>query len=180
MASVRVSGVTQVRSRYDHSLHETLAYPAEGFEAFGEIVRGDEVLQVCAELLVIVVVVSLHGGFFDGPIHAFDLPVGPGMIGFGEAVIDAVQKTDSVKRVTAEARRGSLAVLGQVGELDAVIGEHYVNSIGMAVIRAWRNAAAARMSARSTSSTKANFEVRSMATNRYSLPSAVRTSARSM
>lgn len=129
MASVRVSGVTQVRSRYDHSLHETLAYPAEGFEAFGEIVRGDEVLQVCAELLVIVVVVSLHGGFFDGPIHAFDLPVGPGMIGFGEAVIDAVQKTDSVKRVTAEARRGSLAVLGRVGELDAVIGEHYVNSI---------------------------------------------------
>ena len=44
------------------------------------------------QLVVVLVVVALDGGFFDGAVHALDLPVGPGMIGFGEPVIDAVQR----------------------------------------------------------------------------------------
>ena len=69
---------------------------------------------------MIVVVVALHCGFLDSSVHAFDLPVGPWMVGLGETVIDAVHKTDPVKRVTTKACCWSPAVSGQVGELDAV------------------------------------------------------------
>jgi len=33
---------------------------------------------------------AVNGGLFDGAIHTFDLSVGPGMPGLGEAVIDSV------------------------------------------------------------------------------------------
>ncbi len=36
-----------------------------------------------------VVVEALDGRFFDGAVHALDLPVGPGMPGLGGAMIDA-------------------------------------------------------------------------------------------
>ena len=102
----------------------------EGFESLGEVISRNEVSKVCAELRVIVVVVALHGGFLNGSVHAFDLPVGPGMVGFGEAVIDAVQKAGPVKRMATKACGWALAVLGQIGELDAVIGKHGVDVIG--------------------------------------------------
>ncbi len=66
---------------------------------------------------------------FDGAVHALDLPVRPGMIGLGETVVDAVQKTDPVKRMAAKAGRGSLAILRQIGELDAVVREHGMDPI---------------------------------------------------
>ena len=47
-----------------------------------------------AELLVAVVVVALDGGFLDGAVDAFDLAVGPGVIGPGEAVRDALLGAD--------------------------------------------------------------------------------------
>ena len=77
-----------------------------------------------------------------------------------------VQKTDPVKRMAAKAGGGSLAILRQIGELDAVVREHGMDPIGTAAISVWRNLGAACISARSTNSTKANFEVRSMATKR--------------
>ncbi len=51
------------------------------------------------------------------------------MIGLGEAVVDPVQKTDSVKRMAAKVGRGSLAILRQIGELDAVVREHGMDPI---------------------------------------------------
>lgn len=47
----------------------------------GEVVGCEEVGQVRFELVVSVVEVAFDGGVFDGPIHALDLPVGPGMVG---------------------------------------------------------------------------------------------------
>src|ERR1700757_2971776 len=96
----------------------------EGLESFGEVVGSDKVTKVNSQLLVSVVVVALHRSFFDGAVHALDLAVGPGMIGFGEAVVDALQKTDPVKRMAAKASREPLAILRQIGELDTVVGEH--------------------------------------------------------
>ena len=54
------------------------------------IVGVDEHGEVSLELLVAIVVVALDGGFLYGPVHAFDLPVGPGMFDLGEAVLDVV------------------------------------------------------------------------------------------
>ena len=48
------------------------------------------VLELLPQVFVAVVVVTLNGGFFDGPVHALHLSVSPGMIGLSKPVIDAV------------------------------------------------------------------------------------------
>ena len=103
---------------------------AEGLESLGEVIGGDEVAEVSSQLIVAVVVVALDSGLLDGPVHALDLAVDPGMIRFGKPVIDAMRKTDPVKGMSAKARRWPFAVLGKVGELDSVIGEHGMDAIG--------------------------------------------------
>ena len=47
----------------------------ESLESAGEAVGCDEVGQVRFEFLVCVIEVTLHCGFLDRPVHAFDLPV---------------------------------------------------------------------------------------------------------
>ncbi len=42
------------------------------------------------------VVITLHGGFLDGPVHAFDLTVGPGMIDLGQPVFNAESVTKTI------------------------------------------------------------------------------------
>jgi hypothetical protein len=42
------------------------------------------------ELVMRAVVVALDGGFLDGPVHAFDLTIGPGMIDLCSAMLDAM------------------------------------------------------------------------------------------
>ena len=61
---------------------------AECFEAPGEVVGVDEVGEVASQLLMRLVEVAFDGCVLDGPVHSFDLPVGPGMLGFGQAMID--------------------------------------------------------------------------------------------
>ena len=78
---------------------------AESLESFGEVVGSDEVAEVNAQLVMAVVVVALNSGFFDGAVHALDLAVSPGMVRFGEPVVDAMPKTDPVKRMAAKAGR---------------------------------------------------------------------------
>ncbi len=77
------------------------------------------------ELVVGVVEVSLDGSVLDGPVHAFDLPVGPGMVGLGEAVFDSINEAEAVEGMATEACGWSLPVLRQIGELAAVVGEHH-------------------------------------------------------
>jgi hypothetical protein len=38
-----------------------------------------------------------HGGVLDGAVHPFGLAVGPGVMGLGELVRDAVIPTDAVE-----------------------------------------------------------------------------------
>ncbi len=82
------------------------------------------------ELLVAVVVVAPDGGFLDGAVHPFDLTIGPRVIGLGEAVLDAVAPAGAIEGVAAPPGGWSLAILWQVGELDAVVGEHDMDLIG--------------------------------------------------
>ena len=82
-----------------------------------------------SELVMGVVEVSLYSGVFDGSVHAFDLSVSPRVVGFRESVFDSMNMADAVEGMAAEACGWSLAVLGQVGELDAVVGEHGVDAV---------------------------------------------------
>jgi hypothetical protein len=102
---------------------------AESLESFGEGVSSDEVAEVGTQLVVAVIVVTLNCGLFDGAVHPLHLTVGPGMIRFGEPVVNVVQKTDPVKRMAAKAGCWSLSILWKISELDAIVGEHGVNPI---------------------------------------------------
>ena len=43
------------------------------------------------------VVVLFHRGVFERTVHAFHLTIGPGMVGFGEAMVDAKLLADALK-----------------------------------------------------------------------------------
>ena len=51
----------------------------EGLQAPGEVVSGDEVGEVGAQLLVVFVVVALDGRLLEGSVHPLELAVGPGV-----------------------------------------------------------------------------------------------------
>ena len=71
------------------------------------------------------VVVLLHRSVFQRTVHAFHLTIGPGMVGFGEAVLDAKLLADALKDVLQ-----GVSIALAVGELNAVISEHGGNLVG--------------------------------------------------
>jgi len=101
----------------------------EGLESAGEAIGPQKVVEVRFELVVGVIEVALHRGILDGSVHALDLPVGSGMVGFGEPVVDAMKVAEPVERMAAESCGWPVAVLGQIGELDAVVSEHGVDAV---------------------------------------------------
>lgn len=138
----------------------------KGLVSSGEVIGCDGAGQLRFKLFVGVVEEGPHGSFLDGSVHSFDLPVGPAVVWLGKPVFDSMQEADPVEGMASEACGWSLAVFRQIGELDALVGQHGVDASGTASNSALRKAAAARMSTFSTSSTTANFEVRLMATKR--------------
>lgn len=74
------------------------------------------------------VVEAFDGRLLDGAIHPFDLAVGPRMIWLGEPMLDVVGFADHVE---AHLTRGRcVAVTWLVSELDAIIRQDGVNTIG--------------------------------------------------
>ena len=52
------------------------------------------------------------------------------MVGFGQAMFDATAKPDPVEGMAAPPGGYAVAVLGQVGELNAAVGERGMDAIG--------------------------------------------------
>lgn len=77
------------------------------------------------QLVRIVVVEALDGGFLDGSVHSLDLPVGPGMLHLGQAMLDAVIVADPVEDVLE-----GISITSPVGELNAIIGQDGMNGVG--------------------------------------------------
>ena len=111
----------------------------EGLEASGVVVGLDEVVEVGSQLVVGFVVVALDGGVFEGSVHPLDLAVGPGVLRFGQAMIDAALGAGILKGVCPDRLSGvdgrldigggRAGVPGR-GEVSAVIGEHRVHPVG--------------------------------------------------
>ena len=80
--------------------------PPQGLEALSEVVGVEEGFEVLSELLVGLVVIAPNGGFLEGAVHPLDLTVGPGMVRFGEAVLDTMLAADAVEHVQPVAGRG--------------------------------------------------------------------------
>ena len=75
----------------------------ECLEPSSEVVGVDEVTEMLPELVVTVVVEASNGSVLDGSVHPLYLPVGPGMVGLGQAVFDIVGAADIAERVTHKA-----------------------------------------------------------------------------
>lgn len=87
----------------------------ECLEPSHEIIGIDEVGEMLFELLVIVVVETLDGRVFDRSVHSLDLPIGPWVLHFGQAMLNTVLVTDPVEDVME-----SVEIAGPIGELNAI------------------------------------------------------------
>lgn len=70
---------------------------AQGLQPTGMVVGVDEQLQVRPELFVGLAVIALDRGVLDGAVHPLDLTVGPGMVGLGQTMLEAVLVADAVE-----------------------------------------------------------------------------------
>ena len=98
--------------------------PPQGLETFGEVVGREELSEMFPELLVRLIVIALDRRLLDRTIHPLDLSVRPGMIDFGQPMLDAVSLADAVEQMFE-----SPAILQAVGELDAVVREDGVDVV---------------------------------------------------
>src|ERR671918_2353218 len=91
----------------------------ERFEALGEVIGHQEGLQMRFQVVMGLVVILFHGGVFERAVHPFHLSIRPGMVGFGEPMVDAILLTDAIKNML----KGVYIAL-TISELDAVISQH--------------------------------------------------------
>ncbi len=97
----------------------------ERFEALGNVVRIQEGVQVLFQFLVACIVVALHGRILQCPVHAFDLTVGPRVVGFGQPVLDLVFPAYANKDMLP-----CIAIPFAVRALDAVVGQNRMDAVG--------------------------------------------------
>ena len=112
---------------------------SQSLQSATEVVGSDEVSEVLAELLVALVIEALDRGFLDGPVHSFDLAIRPGVLRFGQPMVDVILRAGEFKGVGTEefsCRHGLLdlkdgrAAGTRRRELDAIVGEHCMNFVG--------------------------------------------------
>ena len=152
----------------------------ECLEPAGEVVGIDEVAQVGAQLVVVVVMIAFDGGVLNGSVHSLDLTISPGMVWLGQPMFDAVLAANLVEAVHPIARRPAVAVARQVCELDPVVGENRMQAIGRRGDQRFEESdSRAAIGLLMQLHESGSFEVLSMPTNRWSLPSLVLTSAMS-
>ncbi len=93
----------------------------EGLQPSGKIISFDEIFKVLTELLMALVIEALAGRFLDGPVHSLDLTsagfsneprspepqassaVRPGVLRFGQPMVDIVPCTGEFEGMGAEA-----------------------------------------------------------------------------
>jgi hypothetical protein len=67
------------------------------FESLGEVIGHQEAMQMLFQMVMGLVVILFHGGLFERAVHAFYLAIRPGMVGFGQSMVDAILLTDTIK-----------------------------------------------------------------------------------
>lgn len=140
----------------------------EGLQAAGEIVCGDEVVEMRSQLRVRFIEVALNGRFLDCAVHALDLAIGPRMLGLGQPMIDIGAGAGELEGMRPEGspfrlhlldfRRGPGLAAG-IGTVRSIIREHRVDFVGNGFDQREQEVGG------DPRSTKANFDVRSIATN---------------
>ncbi|MNG04948.1 hypothetical protein D3C84_881160 [compost metagenome] len=80
--------------------------PSQSLKASGEVVGHHEGQHVRLQRSEVGIAEGLDRGFFDRPVHALDLAIGPGGVGLSQTMLDAVLVADTIKNVSTEAIRG--------------------------------------------------------------------------
>jgi hypothetical protein len=75
-------------------------------------------------------ITSSHGGVLDRAVHPLGLAVGPRVVGLGELVSDAVLSAHAIEDVKPILGGWAGALVGTVGEGDAVVGQDGVSMPG--------------------------------------------------
>jgi hypothetical protein len=94
----------------------------ERCESLRKIIGHQESMQMLFQVVMGLVVILFHGGIFARTVHTFHLAIGPGMVGFGQPMVNTMLMTDAIKDMVQ-----GLAIALPIGELDAIIGEHRVD-----------------------------------------------------
>lgn len=108
----------------------------ERLEATAEIVSVDEILEVSAQLVVVVVVEALDGCILDGAIHPFDLAVHSWMARLCQAMLNVeigtcrLKGMTSVRHVLGPHGLGCPTVTCRIGDMGANVGENRMDFIG--------------------------------------------------
>ena len=92
-------------------------------EPSGEIVGVEEIGEVPAQLVMVLVVVAFDGRLLDCSVHSLDLAVRPGMVRLCQPMFDFLLSTGLVEHMHAQARRWSVSARRLVGEVHAVVGQ---------------------------------------------------------
>ena len=110
----------------------------QGFEPLAEVISGDEVGEVLAQLIMGLVVEPFNGRVFDRSVHPFDLAIGPWVLRLGRAMINIVARTGEFECVGSEQfaigdrlsdQRHCRAAGTWRGEVGAIIREHRVDLV---------------------------------------------------
>jgi len=84
---------------------------------------------VIAKLLVTLVAVAPDGRLLEGAVHSLNLTVGLGVMRLGQTMFDAEAPAGAIEGMAKPSGGRPLAVSRQIGELNAVVGEHRVDLI---------------------------------------------------
>ena len=87
----------------------------ESFESLGKVVSHEESLEMLLSVLRGLILVFLYRSFLERAVHAFDLAIGPRVVGCGQSMIDTILLTDT----SQEMLTGSDIALA-IGEREAV------------------------------------------------------------
>ena len=101
-------------------------FEAKCLELLGEVIGNQPVPDMSAQLVDRGIVEGFDDRFLDGANHAFGLTVGPGMIGFGKPMLDAVFPAYASENM----RKGQACAPFGLGELDPVVGQYGVDCVG--------------------------------------------------
>jgi hypothetical protein len=97
----------------------------KGVELLREIIGHQESTQMRSQVGLGFVVIPFHGGLFERTVQPVHLAMGPGMVGFGQPMVNPSFMTDAIKEMVK-----GIDIALPIGELDAVIGEHRVDLLG--------------------------------------------------
>jgi hypothetical protein len=103
--------------------------PFECLKPPAEIVGVDEVGEMPPELGVIVIMIAFDGRVLDCAVHALDLSIGPRVIWLFQAMLNVVSTLRAAERMAPQHGSRAITVFGQIGELNAVIGQNRVDEI---------------------------------------------------